>query len=62
MKLLSLQSKQGSMQLTTQKEVHLYAMYLNFGLSRDTSYQSVIAIRRARSLMRANSTQKGPWG
>jgi len=39
------------MKLLSIQEIHLYAVYLNFGLTKSSAYQSVITIRKARTLM-----------
>jgi hypothetical protein len=38
------------MKLLNQKEVMIYAMYLNFGLTRLTAYESTVKIARQSSV------------
>jgi hypothetical protein len=38
------------MKLHNMEELHLYALYLNFGLSRASAYNAVITIMYARGL------------
>ena len=38
------------MQLLNMRELHLYALYLNFGLTRQSAYQAITTIREVRGI------------